>query len=75
VDPAARQLVDVTKQALDAAIAKCAPGVPYNVIGKTIQVRRAGPCAYGAADSREDTRPTAVASIPTRSPLPGACSS
>lgn len=37
VDPAAKQLVEVTKQCLDEAIKKCGPGVPYNVIGRTIQ--------------------------------------
>ncbi|GIL60935.1 hypothetical protein Vafri_15742 [Volvox africanus] len=37
VDAAARDLVEVTKQCLDAAIKNCGPGVPYNVIGKTIQ--------------------------------------
>eukprot|EP00898_Chlorokybus_atmophyticus_P000719 jgi/Chlat1/1648/Chrsp127S01894 len=32
----ARQLVEVTKEALDKSIAICAPGVAYNLIGKTI---------------------------------------
>ncbi|GAQ88558.1 methionine aminopeptidase [Klebsormidium nitens] len=36
VAPEARRLVAATKEALDAAIAICAPGVPYNKIGKTI---------------------------------------
>lgn len=39
MDPAAKQLCEVTKQCLDEAIKKCGPGVPYNVVGKTIQVR------------------------------------
>ena len=40
VDPAAKKLCEVTQEALLEAIKKCAPGVPYNAIGKTIQVRR-----------------------------------
>lgn len=36
--PEAQKLCDVTKEALDAAIKLCGPGVPYNVIGKAINV-------------------------------------
>lgn len=36
VSPAARHLCEVTKEALDAAIRQCGPGVPYKVIGQTI---------------------------------------
>lgn len=36
VSPEARQLCEVTKEALEAAISICKPGVPYNMIGKTI---------------------------------------
>ncbi|MEW5298126.1 MAG: hypothetical protein WDW36_001281 [Sanguina aurantia] len=38
VAPEAQALCDVTKEALDAAIKLCGPGVAYNVIGKSIQV-------------------------------------
>ena len=38
VDQAGVALVERTKEALDQAIAICAPGVPLNNIGKTIQV-------------------------------------
>lgn len=37
VDQAGRELVERTKESLDAAIAVCGPGVPLNRIGKTIQ--------------------------------------
>ncbi|KAI8360354.1 peptidase M24, structural domain-containing protein [Mortierella sp. GBAus27b] len=37
VDQAGRDLVERTKEALDAAIAVCGPGVPLKRIGKTIQ--------------------------------------
>lgn len=37
VSDEARELVDTTKRATDAAIALCGPGVPYNVIGRCIQ--------------------------------------
>ncbi|GFR50025.1 hypothetical protein Agub_g12175, partial [Astrephomene gubernaculifera] len=37
VEPAARELVEVTKHCLEEAIKVCGPGVPYNAIGKTIQ--------------------------------------
>ncbi|KAF9980890.1 hypothetical protein BGZ75_007864 [Mortierella antarctica] len=37
VDQAGRELVERTKESLDAAIAICGPGVPLNRIGKTIQ--------------------------------------
>lgn len=37
VDPAARRLVEVTRQALDEAIKVCGPGVPLKAIGATIQ--------------------------------------
>ncbi|KAF9361721.1 Methionine aminopeptidase 1D, chloroplastic/mitochondrial [Mortierella sp. NVP85] len=37
VDQPGRELVERTKEALDAAIAVCGPGVPFNKIGKTIQ--------------------------------------
>lgn len=36
VDPEAVSLVNHTKAALDAAIAVCGPGVPFNAIGKAI---------------------------------------
>ncbi|KAG0225107.1 Methionine aminopeptidase 1D, chloroplastic/mitochondrial [Actinomortierella wolfii] len=37
VDKPGRDLVERTKEALDKAIEICAPGVPFNQIGKTIQ--------------------------------------
>ncbi|KAF9356900.1 hypothetical protein BGX26_004575 [Mortierella sp. AD094] len=37
VDQPGRELVERTKESLDAAIAVCGPGVPLNKIGKTIQ--------------------------------------
>jgi len=37
VAPEVQRLVSATKDAMDAAIAICAPGVPYNRIGSTIQ--------------------------------------
>ena len=37
VSDEAKQLVEVTKEALDAAIAICGPGVPYHLIGEKIQ--------------------------------------
>lgn len=37
VSPKARQLCEVTKQALDAAIAQCSPGARFNTIGAAIQ--------------------------------------
>ncbi|GAB4816876.1 hypothetical protein N2152v2_003922 [Parachlorella kessleri] len=36
VPPAASRICEATKEALNAAIQKCGPGVPFNVIGKTI---------------------------------------
>lgn len=36
VSPEARQLCEVTRKALDEAIKICAPGVPYNKIGKVL---------------------------------------
>ena len=37
VSPEAKRLVDATKESLDASIAICGPGVPFNQIGHTIQ--------------------------------------
>ncbi|KAF9112766.1 Oxysterol-binding protein- protein 3 [Mortierella sp. AM989] len=37
VDRPGRELVERTRESLDAAIAICGPGVPFNKIGKTIQ--------------------------------------
>lgn len=37
VTPEAKRLCEATKESLDASIAICAPGVPFNMIGHTIQ--------------------------------------
>jgi methionyl aminopeptidase len=37
LNPAALELVDATREALEAAIARCGPGVPFSEVGRTIQ--------------------------------------
>jgi methionyl aminopeptidase len=37
VNPAALELVEATREALEAAIARCGPGVPFSEVGRTVQ--------------------------------------